>query len=46
MPEDANLKKFSVRLPIEDYQKVERIAKKTGNICSCSRQTICPPQAS
>jgi hypothetical protein len=27
MPEDANLKKFSVRLPIEDYQKVERIAK-------------------
>ena len=28
MPEDANLKKFSVRLPIEDYQKVEYIAKK------------------
>ena len=28
MPEDANLKKFSVRLPIEDYQKVEHIAKK------------------
>ena len=28
MPEDTNLKKFSVRLPIEDYQKVEYIAKK------------------
>ena len=37
MPEDANLKKFSVRLPIEDYQKVEYIAKKQDQIDSKSR---------
>ena len=41
MPEDANLKKFSVRFPIEDYQKVEYIAKKQEtSVASLVRQFV------